>query len=69
MTKVEGYKCDYCKTLYAEEDAARKCESSHVVIVSTEAIHRKTHAFPREVIIEFSNGDSAYYAYEAHVSK
>ena len=67
MTKIEGYKCDYCKKLHESEVLALTCEDNHIKVIKTHALYKENDTIPKEVILTFDNGESAYYEYAAHV--
>jgi len=69
MTKVEGYKCDHCKTLYSTSDEAEKCERNHIMITNTRAVYDKEDTYPRNLIVSLADGERAYYSYDAYMCK
>ena len=66
MIKVEGYKCDHCRTLYNTSDEAGTCERNHIMIVDVKPVYEKRDTFPKRIIVDLENGAKAYYEYEGH---
>lgn len=68
MTKIEGYKCDHCKTVYGTSDEAVYCEGNHVMVEGVQSIYKKSDSFPQRIIVTFDDGKRAYYEYECHTN-
>jgi len=65
MIEIKGFKCEYCGILHETKELASRCEESHLKIVDTEAVYRKSDTHPREIIITLSNGRKSIYEYAA----
>lgn len=65
MKKLTQYQCEICGTTYRDESECKNCETSHKAVKSCVKAnyngYKNDGAFPKNVIIEFKDGETAKY--------
>ena len=55
------YRCEKCRREFTEREDAEACENNHLTVSSARIKGYGIHAYPYEVEITFSNGESREY--------
>lgn len=64
MKAVQRWMCDYCRSIYENEEDCRDCESKHVGVEIMEPEYREGYTYPPTINVRFKDGSVRRYIEE-----
>lgn len=67
MKAVQRWMCDYCHSIYENEEDCRDCESQHTGVAVTEPEYGPGDTYPRAINVRFKDGSVRRYIEENYI--